>query len=602
MYSPRNSYGSPPAELSNNPFIDHPANALARYPDIDGTDSPAGTQYTSWLQQPSGSIAGPNPSGYPEQGASPGYGGRYHQPQVQPQETSWNGNGGYMQSQQGYSGSPVQNPQMTGRQGFQPSSSFGQQLASQVNNAYGVPPQPQPQQAQYTGYPMSTSSQYSQGYQPGYTPQQQQQNPQYLTEFDPYAQSAGAPGSGGSQYRPPHPREYVQQHKVELESWDGYAWKQVQNSFDALKEAWAARKRDIEARVRSYGGVGLFGGGGYGTMYGGQAQEVARLENLVREAELNFDSVAASTFQMHEVYTGYRQSGDLASKKREGLKAHEGGGQQYTNPFDIFQNFFGGGFHGQQQVRRGPNSISEIEISLTDIYTGANIDLGITKRILCDHCRGSGAASSADIHTCPACNGAGVQIVRQQIMPGMFSQAQVTCGQCGGRGSTIVRRCPHCGGAKVLDHTQHYTLEVPKGAPEGYEVVFDGEGDESPDWEPGDIITRLRTRKDKGGWRRKESSLYWRETIGIEEALLGFERNLTHLDGHIVELKRHGVTQPGFVQTIKSEGMPVFEHDDAYGELYIEYNVVLPREVSPDMRRRLLQAFHAEGDRSKDEL
>lgn len=28
------------------------------------------------------------------------------------------------------------------------------------------------------------------------------------------------------------------------------------------------------------------------------------------------DSVAASSFQMHEVYTGYRQSGDLASKRR----------------------------------------------------------------------------------------------------------------------------------------------------------------------------------------------------------------------------------------------------------------------------------------------
>lgn len=29
------------------------------------------------------------------------------------------------------------------------------------------------------------------------------------------------------------------------------------------------------------------------------------------------------------------------------------------------------------------------------------------------------------------------------------------------------------------------------------------------------------------------------------QALLGFDRNLTHLDGHIVRLKREGVTQPG---------------------------------------------------------
>lgn len=31
----------------------------------------------------------------------------------------------------------------------------------------------------------------------------------------------------------------------------------------------------------------------------------------------------------------------------------------------------------------------------------------------------------------------------------------------------------------------------------------------------------------------------------MSQALLGFDRNLTHLDGHIVRLNRKGVTQPG---------------------------------------------------------
>lgn len=168
-------------------------------------------------------------------------------------------------------------------------------------------------------------------------------------------------------------------------------------------------------------------------------------------------------------------------------------------------------------------------------YTGATIDVGlnarilahsihgsrqfmIKKRILCDHCRGTGAASSNDIHTCPGCNGAGVKIVRQQIFPGMVTQAQVTCNECGGRGQIIKRKCPHCGGNKVVDHTQHYTLEVPLGAPEGHEIVYEGEADESPDWEAGDVVLRLRSRREQGGWRRKESGLYWKETIGVEEA------------------------------------------------------------------------------------
>lgn len=81
----------------------------------------------------------------------------------------------------------------------------------------------------------------------------------------------------------------------------------------------------------------------------------------------------------------------------------------------------------------------------------------------------------------------------------------------------IVKKCPHCKGEKVVDHTQHYTLEIEPGMPEGHDVLFDGEGDENPDWEPGDVILRVRSRKEEGGWRRKESTLYWRETIGIDE-------------------------------------------------------------------------------------
>lgn len=200
----------------------------------------------------------------------------------------------------------------------------------------------------------------------------------------------------------------------------------------------------------------------------------------------------------------------------EGLRAHEGGQGHHANPFDMFQNFFGG-HQAQQQVRRGPTSLSEFEVSLADIYSGASIDFMVKKRILCDHCRGTGAASSADIHTCGACGGQGVRIVRQQIMPGMFTQSQVQCQECGGRGKVIGRKCPHCDGHKVMDHTQHYTLEVPKGAPEGHEVVFEGEADESPDWEAGDVVLRIRSRKERGGWRRKESGLYWKETISVEE-------------------------------------------------------------------------------------
>ncbi len=99
----------------------------------------------------------------------------------------------------------------------------------------------------------------------------------------------------------------------------------------------------------------------------------------------------------------------------------------------------------------------------------------------------------------------------------MYAQSQVTCPDCRGQGKVVTKICPHCGGTKVIDHVQSYTLEIIPGMPENHEIVFEGEADESPDYDAGDIIIRVKSRKEKGGWRRKESNLYWKETIGVDE-------------------------------------------------------------------------------------
>jgi hypothetical protein len=215
-------------------------------------------------------------------------------------------------------------PPQPGRQ-FQPSSGFGQQLAAQVNatgygqapvqiqpqssgypaqypNSYqtGYPAQQQPQIQYNTGYPVQQQQQqqYNTGLQSGYGQQQLQPQPpgyQDVAQFDPYgpvAQGWGdtqAPNQNQSQTSSSvnssttynghlHPREFIRTHKAELEIWDPYAWKQALNAFSALKDAWAARKRDVEGRItqvqRDYG-------------YTGQ-QEVARLQAVLQEADSNF--------------------------------------------------------------------------------------------------------------------------------------------------------------------------------------------------------------------------------------------------------------------------------------------------------------------------
>jgi len=326
MYA--NSYGrnSTPIELSNNPFVNDPSNPHTRFPDISGS---SGLSSPPLGNQPQQGYGGYQPQQQPygqQQGqfANQQYGGYQSQPTVQP----WG------QQQLGFSpGGGSIGSQPTGR-GFQPSSSFGQQLVSAVDGQ-----QQQFQQPYATGYqnPGQTGSYGGQQqqypgqqypHQTGY--QQQLQNAQYLSEFDPYNgqqrqmngynNSGGAGGSasgftGGVPGGQPHPRDWIRTHKTELEAWDVYTWRQMFNSCDVLKAVWGARRDELGryvAQLGPQGAPGLFGGGGYG----GYNPEAERWRQMHKDADSNHDIIAACVFQLHEVHDHYRQSGDAAGKRR----------------------------------------------------------------------------------------------------------------------------------------------------------------------------------------------------------------------------------------------------------------------------------------------
>jgi hypothetical protein len=325
------------AELSNNPFIDHTASALSRFPNINSVaTSPSATsapQYSAaWPQQQqqqqqqqlSPGYVGANPTGYTQQQ-------QYFQQQQWPQQ----------QQQQQQQQQPQQHQQQPQQQHYQPQmqapypstnfqsspGTFGQQhFVGQVNPVPTGYSSSQLHPSQYPDYPTqqaSASYGYQQQPQPGYggyPQQQQQQQQQLLAQFDPYVNlgqqlSSPGPGAGsasmvptitnGAAGSPPpgvqHPRMFIQTHKVELEAWDPPTWKQVQNVFETLKTAWETRKRAAEIQVRALGGTvgappsssgsaaaGFFSGGGagYGAYgaYGGyqtpQAQEIDRLNSV----------------------------------------------------------------------------------------------------------------------------------------------------------------------------------------------------------------------------------------------------------------------------------------------------------------------------------
>ncbi|KAF4448550.1 hypothetical protein FALBO_16786, partial [Fusarium albosuccineum] len=162
---------------------------------------------------------------------------------------------------------------------------------------------------------------------------------------------------------------------------------------------------------------------------------------------------------------------------------------------------------------------------------------------------------------------------------------------------------PVCQGQRVEKKPTTVQLNIQRGAARDSRLVYENEADESPDWVPGDLIVSLTEKApsydnnpdkvDGVFFRRKGNDLYWTEVLSLREAWMGgWTRNLTHLDAHVVRLSRPRgqVVQPGHIETVVGEGMPIWHedgdsvyHKTEFGNLYVEYTVVLPDQMEKKM-------------------
>ena len=114
---------------------------------------------------------------------------------------------------------------------------------------------------------------------------------------------------------------------------------------------------------------------------------------------------------------------------------------------------------------------------------------------------------------------------------------------------------------------------------EGDKIVLEGEADQVPEQEPGDIIFNI-VETEHEVFRRAGADLSADLKITLAEALCGFSRVvIKHLDGRGLHINhrqpRGGVLNPGQVIKIVGEGMP-HKKSELRGDLYMIVQVKFP--------------------------
>jgi len=249
-------------------------------------------------------------------------------------------------------------------------------------------------------------------------------------------------------------------------------------------------------------------------------------------------------------------------------------------------------------------------LHLDEIYNGHIYDLSIFRQVLCPHCFGSGAESEDDIIECRKCGGTGTILERRQIGIGFVQQIQKTCPKCNGAGKIIKRECHVCGGRGVHEGSHTFWVEIQRGTPNGYKLMLENEGDETKDAKGGHIVFNIKTfnniDKRTTGFQRDTDNiddLHYFMKINLMQSLVGYNINITHLDGHIVNInnlpddgiqsnQNSQITKPLSIKTIQGEGMPIVgTFPLKFGNLHVHFEVIFPQTLTEAQRQGIKNLF-----------
>ncbi|XP_037488738.1 dnaJ protein ERDJ3B [Triticum urartu] len=280
-------------------------------------------------------------------------------------------------------------------------------------------------------------------------------------------------------------------------------------------------------------------------------------EATKRFAEINNAYEVLTDQEKRKIYDRYGEEG---LKQFQGGRGGGGGGM---NMQDIFSSFFGGGGGGmeeeEEQIIKGDDVIVELDASLEDLYMGGSLKVWREKNII---------KPAPGKRRCNCRN----EVYHRQIGPGMYQQM-------------TEQVCDQCPNVKYVREGDFLTVDIEKGMQDGQEVSFFEEGEPKIDGEPGDLKFKIRTAPHDR-FRREGNDLHATVTISLLQALVGFEKNLKHLDNHLVQIGSQGVTKPKEVRKFKGEGMPLHQSNKK-GDLYVTFEVLFPKTLTDDQKAKL---------------
>ncbi|CAK7207683.1 Molecular chaperone (DnaJ super) [Sporothrix eucalyptigena] len=135
--------------------------------------------------------------------------------------------------------------------------------------------------------------------------------------------------------------------------------------------------------------------------------------------------------------------------------------------------------------------------------------------------------------------------------------------------------------------TTDTVLEVPikAGLKKGSKIRFKGVGDQEEGGQQ-DLCFIVEEKKH-ALFTRDGDDIIANVDLDLKEALTGWKRTVSTIDGKQINLDKSGPTQPGSSDSYPSLGMPISKQPGQRGKFIIKYNVKFPTTLTPDQKQKL---------------
>ena len=155
------------------------------------------------------------------------------------------------------------------------------------------------------------------------------------------------------------------------------------------------------------------------------------------------------------------------------------------------------------------------------------------------------------------------------------------------------------GKQKVVEEKKKIIIPIEKGMKDEQQIRFEGQADQIPGYEPGDIVITL-IENEHPIFQRDGDNLIISKNINLYQ-IYNYTFDITHLDSKIVRISKNNndsLHLNNSLRKVPGQGMPIYNKENEFGDLFVRFNLVIPKTLEQSTLVKLKEIF----DENPEEL